>query len=218
MQETGLRNSAYGADKFGFKDLSAVHWNLTAPTLYEHAIAAGEAAIVAGRRAVRGDRRPYRPLPQGQAHGRRRADREHGLVGRQPQDQPSEVPVAATPTSSRTRAARRCSRRISTAAPIRRTGSRPASSPNSPGTRCSSAQLLIRPERSELARLRARTHHHRPAVASRPIPSATACRTETVIAIDFTRKIVLIGGTSYAGEMKKSVFTTLNYLSAGARA
>src|ERR1044072_2620766 len=32
-----------------------------------------------------------------------------------------------------------------------------------------------------------------------------------MIAIDFSRKIVLIGGTSYAGEMKKSVFTTLNY-------
>ena len=28
MKETGLRNGAYGADKFGFKDLAAVHWNL----------------------------------------------------------------------------------------------------------------------------------------------------------------------------------------------
>ncbi|MCW4115142.1 phosphoenolpyruvate carboxykinase [Aurantimonas sp. MSK8Z-1] len=37
-------------------------------------------------------------------------------------------------------------------------------------------------------------------------------RTETIIACDLTRKIVLIGGTSYAGEMKKSVFTMLNYL------
>ena len=36
-------------------------------------------------------------------------------------------------------------------------------------------------------------------------------RSETVIAIDFTKRIILIGGTSYAGEMKKSVFTTLNY-------
>ena len=48
MQETGLRNSAYGADKFGFKDLTAVHWNLGAPALYEHAITAGEATIVQG--------------------------------------------------------------------------------------------------------------------------------------------------------------------------
>src|SRR5688572_3603491 len=33
VQETGLRNRGYGADKFGFEDLSAVHWNLTAPVL-----------------------------------------------------------------------------------------------------------------------------------------------------------------------------------------
>ena len=33
---------------FGFKDLAAVHWNLTAPQLYEHAIQAREATIVAG--------------------------------------------------------------------------------------------------------------------------------------------------------------------------
>ena len=36
-------------------------------------------------------------------------------------------------------------------------------------------------------------------------------RAQRTIAIDFTRRIILIGGTSYAGEMKKSVFTTLNY-------
>jgi len=33
-----------------------------------------------------------------------------------------------------------------------------------------------------------------------------------VIAVNFTRKMVLIGGTAYAGEIKKSVFTILNYL------
>ncbi len=48
VQETGVRNGAYGADKFGFKELAAVHWNLTEPALYEHAVAAGEAIIVAG--------------------------------------------------------------------------------------------------------------------------------------------------------------------------
>ena len=37
-------------------------------------------------------------------------------------------------------------------------------------------------------------------------------RTETVIACDFTRRIVLIGGSSYAGETKKSVFSFLNFL------
>ena len=43
-------------------------------------------------------------------------------------------------------------------------------------------------------------------------PKVHGCDTQTVIAVNFTRKLVLIGGTSYAGEMKKSVFTILNYL------
>ncbi len=43
-------------------------------------------------------------------------------------------------------------------------------------------------------------------------PGRHETRTETVIAVDLTRLIVLIGGTSYAGEMKKSVFTALNYI------
>src|SRR6185437_6922321 len=43
-------------------------------------------------------------------------------------------------------------------------------------------------------------------------PARHGCASKTVIAVNFTKKIVLIGGTSYAGEMKKSVFTILNYL------
>jgi phosphoenolpyruvate carboxykinase (ATP) len=42
-------------------------------------------------------------------------------------------------------------------------------------------------------------------------PARYGIRSETVIACDFSRRIVLIGGTAYAGEMKKSVFTYLNY-------
>ena len=43
-------------------------------------------------------------------------------------------------------------------------------------------------------------------------PKRHGCRSETVIAISLEKKLVLIGGTSYAGENKKSVFTLLNYL------
>ena len=43
-------------------------------------------------------------------------------------------------------------------------------------------------------------------------PARHGCRSETVIAISFERRLVLIGGTSYAGENKKSVFSVLNYL------
>ncbi len=43
-------------------------------------------------------------------------------------------------------------------------------------------------------------------------PARHGCRSETVIAVSFTEKLILIGGTAYAGEMKKSVFGLLNYL------
>ncbi|OQW47994.1 MAG: phosphoenolpyruvate carboxykinase [Proteobacteria bacterium SG_bin6] len=43
-------------------------------------------------------------------------------------------------------------------------------------------------------------------------PSRHGCRGETVIAVSITDKLILIGGTKYAGEMKKSVFGLLNYL------
>ena len=42
-------------------------------------------------------------------------------------------------------------------------------------------------------------------------PERDGVRSETVIALDLTRQLGLIGGTQYAGEIKKSVFTLLNY-------
>jgi phosphoenolpyruvate carboxykinase (ATP) len=46
----------------------------------------------------------------------------------------------------------------------------------------------------------------------RATPERHGCRSETVIAVNLTEKLILIGGTAYAGEMKKSVFGILNYL------
>lgn len=43
-------------------------------------------------------------------------------------------------------------------------------------------------------------------------PARHGCRSETVIAVNLSEKLILIGGTRYAGEMKKSVFGILNYL------
>ena len=43
-------------------------------------------------------------------------------------------------------------------------------------------------------------------------PARHGCRTDTVIVLNFDRKLILIGGTEYAGENKKSVFSLLNYI------
>ncbi len=43
-------------------------------------------------------------------------------------------------------------------------------------------------------------------------PKQHGTNSEVFIFVNFGRQLVLIGGTSYAGEIKKSVFTVLNYL------
>ncbi|OZA94678.1 MAG: phosphoenolpyruvate carboxykinase (ATP) [Erythrobacter sp. 34-65-8] len=43
-------------------------------------------------------------------------------------------------------------------------------------------------------------------------PERHGCRSDTVIAVNFTEKLILIGNTEYSGEMKKGVFGLLNYL------
>ena len=50
---------------------------------------------------------------------------------------------------------------------------------------------------------------HLPSFAADPARHGT--RSGTVIALDMGRKLVLIGGTAYAGEIKKSVFSLFNY-------
>jgi phosphoenolpyruvate carboxykinase (ATP) len=44
------------------------------------------------------------------------------------------------------------------------------------------------------------------------IPERDGTRSETFIILHLAKKVILIGGTPYAGEIKKSVFTLLNYL------
>jgi phosphoenolpyruvate carboxykinase (ATP) len=71
--------------------------------------------------------------------------------------------------------------------------------------------LLVRPEAADL-------EGFRPDFTIIDLPSFVAdpkrhgCRSETVIAVNLSEKLILIGGTAYAGEMKKSVFGVLNYL------
>ena len=71
--------------------------------------------------------------------------------------------------------------------------------------------LLIRPREDALDDFAARlTIIDLPSFRADPARHGTG--TETVIAIDLSRMIVLIGGTAYAGEMKKAVFTVLNHI------
>lgn len=45
----------------------------------------------------------------------------------------------------------------------------------------------------------------------RAVPERHGTNSEAFILVHFGKKLILIGGTSYAGEIKKSIFTTMNY-------
>jgi phosphoenolpyruvate carboxykinase (ATP) len=77
-----------------------------------------------------------------------------------------------------------------------------------------SSNLFIRPTTEELEK-------HEPEFTILCIndfladPEIDGTRSDVFILIDLTRKIVLIGGTEYAGEMKKSMFSIMNFLLPG---
>ncbi|OEF99716.1 phosphoenolpyruvate carboxykinase (ATP) [Vulcanibacillus modesticaldus] len=72
-------------------------------------------------------------------------------------------------------------------------------------------QLFIRPTEKEL-------ENHTPeftlisAPGFKANPAIDGTNSEAFIMINFKEKIVLIGGTEYAGEMKKSIFSVMNYI------
>ena len=211
MQETGVRNSAYGADKFGFKGLKEVQWNLTEAPLYEHAIAAGEATIVSS--------------------GALCAETGHH-TGRSPKDKHTVVD-ALTENSLWWDGNRKMSKEnfdtlladFQEHVKGKKLFAQDLYGGADPTYRIKVRvftqfawhslfirQLLIRPERAELASFVPEL-----TIVDLPTFKPDAKRhggregSDTMVAIDFTRKIVLICGSSYAGEMKKSVFTTLNF-------
>lgn len=72
-------------------------------------------------------------------------------------------------------------------------------------------QLFIRPTEEELG-----SHEAEFTILSAPTfkadPLVDGTNSETFIIVSFEQRVVLIGGTEYAGEMKKSIFSVMNYL------
>ena len=208
--ETGTFNPACGIAATGLKDLGSVRYNLTAPDLYELALSRGEAKLTDKGALV---------AYTGQHTGRSPKDK---FVVR---DASTEAKVwwdnnkAITPAQFDALFADFVAHAKGKDLFVQdlEGGADPA---NVLPVRVVTEfawhslfirNLLIRPDRAKLASFV-------PKMTIIDLPSFKAdkerhgARTETIIAVDLTRMIVLIGGTAYAGEMKKSVFTAMNYL------
>ena len=210
MIENGAHNIDFGADRFGFRDLAGISWNLGAPQLYEHALQRNEARVA--------------------AHGPLVAD-TGAHTGRSPKDKfvvrDANTEAAVWWDNNNAMTVEHFDALLADFIGHARGKTLFAQDlygGADPQLRISARvfteyawhslfirNLLIRPPAEELA-------HFVPELTIVDLPSFRAdpkrhgARSETIIACDFSRKIVLIGGTSYAGEMKKSVFTFLNYL------
>jgi phosphoenolpyruvate carboxykinase (ATP) len=210
VRQTGTFNAANGVHRFGFHDLAAVYWNLQAPQLYAEALRRDEARIAAGGALVaetgaHTGRSPKDKFVVRDAstektvwwdnNGAIAPDEFETLLGDFIEHAKGrelfvqDLYAAADPSA-------RVKTRIFTEFAWHSLFIR---------------NLLIRPELSEL-------DDFLPDLTIVDLPSFRAdpkrhgCRTETVIACDFSRRIVLVGGTRYAGEVKKAVFTYLNYV------
>ncbi|MGN6285873.1 MAG: phosphoenolpyruvate carboxykinase [Afipia sp.] len=209
MKETGVRNGAFGADKFGFKNLAAVNWNFGAAPLYEHALRANEAVLTAqgalcAETGVFTGRSPKDKFTVRDANTDKTMwwDGNQSITSEQfeaiYQDflkHAEGMTLFAQDLYGGADPKFHIKVRVFTELAWHSLFIR---------------TLLRRPEMAELASFV-------PELTIIDLPSFRAdpkrhgVRSENVVAIDFTRKIVLIGGSQYAGEMKKSVFTTLNY-------
>src|ERR1700751_1627934 len=209
VQETGVHNGAFGADKFGFKKLKGVNWNLCAPQLYDFSLRAGE-AVVSADGALCADTGGFTGRSPKDKFTVRDAltDKAMWLAGNQSitaeqfealyQDflkHAEGMTLFAQDLYGGADPSIRIKTRVFTELAWHSLFIR---------------TLLIRPEAIELA-----TFVPELTIIDMPSfradPKRHAARSENVVAIDLARKIWLIGGSYYGGEMKKSVFTTLNY-------
>ncbi|NIX75797.1 phosphoenolpyruvate carboxykinase [Microvirga terricola] len=210
MDTIGVFNSAHGAEAFGLRNLKRVFWNLEAPALYEQSLTRKETQLVKGGALL---------AETGVHTGRSPKDK---FVVR---DATTEDTVwwdnngAITPGHFDT-----LLQDFLAHAEGKELFAQDLYGGADPAYRVKARvftefawhslfirNLLIRPDLAEL-----KSYVPDLTIIDLPTfkadPARHGCRSETVIACDFTRKIVLIGGTSYAGEMKKSVFTYLNFV------
>lgn len=209
MKQIGNYNKSHDLSSFGFTGLDTVRWNLTAPSLCEDAVSRGEGKFAAGGALV---------VETGTHTGRSAADK---FVVRSSETQdtiwwdnnkditPEAFELLKNDMLEHAKGKELYAQDLYGG----------ADEENRIAARVVSEfawhsmfirNLLIRPQVEALA-------SYIPDMMIIDLPSFKAdpkrygARSETIIACDLINKVVLIAGTSYAGEMKKSVFTALNY-------
>jgi phosphoenolpyruvate carboxykinase (ATP) len=211
MEKVGAHASNYGLDSQGIINTGTQYWNFSTASLYEHALANGEGQLAEGgalncntgvhtgrsandkfivRDAASADTVDWgnvnRPIDPDQFDAILQRQLAH-YQGRDLYVQ--DCWAGADPTH-------RLAVRVVTEQAWHNLFAR---------------NMFLQPTADELAGFEPQfTIMHAPSLEA--APNTPGLRSGTYILVSFERRLVLIGGTSYAGEIKKSVFSILNFL------
>jgi len=210
LRQTGVWNASHGAEAFGFANLGGVNWNLTSAVLVERAVRRGEAQLSASGALT---------AETGVHTGRSPKDK---FVVR---DETTETEVEWRTNASMTPEQfetlhqdflAHAEGRELFAQDLYGGADEAHRLPVRVYTEYAWHSMFIRTMLIQPPRADLETFAPKLTILDFPSfqadPQRHGSRGGTIIAVNFARGIVLIGGTSYAGEMKKSVFTFLNYL------
>ena len=211
MSTHGYSPSSVGLDRHGLIEPSEVYWNLPPAELYEHALSAREGLLAANGAIV---------CTTGAHTGRSPKDK---FIVEEPGSRDAiwwgkvNKPISEAHFDA-------LHRRVIEHYRGRKLYVRDMFAGAEEATRISirvvnetawhnlfASQLFIRPEPGS-------TGHHNPkfTILNAPTceadPATDGTRSGTFIVVNFSKGLILIGGTQYAGEIKKSIFTVMNYV------
>jgi phosphoenolpyruvate carboxykinase (ATP) len=210
VDNIGVFSGVKGAEAFGFRHPKRVFWNLEAPVLYEQALSRSEARLVQGGALLAETGVHTGRSPKDKFVVRDASNEDSIWWDNNAAISPDKFEVLLEDFLAHAEQKELFAQDLYGGAdPTYRVRARVFT--EYAWHSLFIRNLLIRPERGDLT-------DFVPDLTILDFPSFKAdpsrhgCRSETIIACDFNRRIVLIGNSSYAGEMKKSVFTYLNYI------
>ena len=211
MKRTGFSISSFGLENHGLRNLACEHWNLPVPYLYEHALRRGEGRLAAGGGLV---------VETGRYTGRSPKDK---YIVDEPENSGN---IWWGPVNNKVSPATfdHMRERIITYLRDKEVFVQDCHAGADPEFRIGvrivtekawhslfSRNMFINPPPSELAAFVPDfTVLHAPDLKADPETDGTG--SEVFVMLNFAEKLILVGGSHYTGEIKKTIFSVLNYL------
>ena len=210
MKETGQKSS-FGLENHGLENLGCAHWNLSIPDLYEYSLRRGESELAAGGGLV---------VTTGEYTGRSPKDK---FIVDEPENSrniwwgPVNNKISQNHFNT-------MQNRVLAYMQNKEVFVQDCYAGADPNYRIKvrvvteqawhslfAQNMFINPDQKELENFEPDfTVLHAPKL--RAIPAMDGTRSEVFVMLNFAEQLILVGGSHYTGEIKKTIFSVLNYL------